>query len=105
MDEAQTAPAAAAQPPLFGLFGTGRSGTTWLGTILDAHPDIAYRFEPFHRAKNDPQLKPLKQRFINGEASDKIAFGKFHVAQHLGEAVDKCVAPSTRPCGARAMPR
>jgi len=39
------------------------------------------------------------------EASDKIAFDKFPVAQHLGEAVDKMRAPSTRLCGARVMPR
>ncbi|MEL7038687.1 MAG: sulfotransferase [Cyanobacteria bacterium J06592_8] len=31
------------------IFGAGRSGTTFLGSILNTHPDIAYRFEPFHR--------------------------------------------------------
>ncbi|NET57408.1 MAG: sulfotransferase [Symploca sp. SIO2E6] len=31
------------------IFGTGRSGTTWLGAIVSSHPDISYRFEPFHR--------------------------------------------------------
>jgi hypothetical protein len=35
--------------PLFGLFGSGRSGTTWLGAILNSHPRVCYRFEPFHR--------------------------------------------------------
>lgn len=31
------------------IFGTGRSGTTWLGSIVNSHPEVAYRFEPFHR--------------------------------------------------------
>lgn len=31
------------------IFGTGRSGTTWLGSIVSSHPEISYRFEPFHR--------------------------------------------------------
>ena len=34
------------------IFGTGRSGTTWLGSILSSSPEISYRFEPFHRLKN-----------------------------------------------------
>ncbi len=28
------------------LFGSPRSGTTWLGTILSSHPDCVYRHEP-----------------------------------------------------------
>ena len=31
------------------VFGAGRSGTTWLGSILSSHPEVSYRFEPFHR--------------------------------------------------------
>ncbi|MBE9047211.1 sulfotransferase domain-containing protein [Pleurocapsales cyanobacterium LEGE 10410] len=34
------------------IFGTGRSGTTWLGSIVSSHPEISYRFEPFHRLQN-----------------------------------------------------
>ena len=33
------------------IFGQGRSGTTWLGAIVDSHPQVCYRFEPFRRSK------------------------------------------------------
>jgi hypothetical protein len=32
--------------PLILVFGMPRSGTTWLGKILDSHPDTLYRHEP-----------------------------------------------------------
>jgi len=34
------------------IFGNGRSGTTWLGAIVSSHPEVAYRFEPFKRARH-----------------------------------------------------
>ncbi|ACK64575.1 hypothetical protein PCC8801_0479 [Rippkaea orientalis PCC 8801] len=37
------------------IFGTGRSGSTWLGAIINSHPDVAYRFEPFHRLQRKNQ--------------------------------------------------
>jgi hypothetical protein len=33
-------------PRLLLLFGTPRSGTTWLGKLLDSHPDTLYKHEP-----------------------------------------------------------
>lgn len=36
---------------LMAIFGSGRSGSTWLGAILSSHPEVVYRFEPFHRLK------------------------------------------------------
>lgn len=41
--------AASGTRDMLGLFGQGRSGTTWLGCILDAHPEVTYRFEPHHK--------------------------------------------------------
>jgi hypothetical protein len=29
------------------ISGAARSGTSWLGQILDSSPDVAYRFQPF----------------------------------------------------------
>lgn len=36
------------------LAGPGRSGTTWIGSILNTNPDAAYLFEPFLRHKATP---------------------------------------------------
>jgi hypothetical protein len=46
---------------LSGVFGTPRSGTTWLGAILDSHPDVAYRFEPFHRLRDHPRIRQARE--------------------------------------------
>lgn len=51
------------EPKLFSaIFGTGRSGTTWLGSIIDAHPRVAYRFEPIHALSNDKRMQQIHQR-------------------------------------------
>lgn len=36
---------------MLGVFSTGRSGSTWMGCLLDSHPDITYRFEPHAKSK------------------------------------------------------
>ena len=43
---------------VIGVFSTGRSGSTWLGSIFNTHPLVAYRFEPFHRLRrSNPKIK------------------------------------------------
>ena len=45
------------------IFGTGRSGTTWLGAMISSHPEVAYRFEPFHRlGKSRPEIAAALER-------------------------------------------
>ncbi|NGP53704.1 sulfotransferase [Thioalkalivibrio sp. XN8] len=48
------------------IFGPGRSGTTWLGSMINAHPDIAYRFEPFTRQKRDATIQKCKAELREG---------------------------------------
>lgn len=46
-------------PGLGAIFGTSRSGSTWLGALIGAHPDVTYRFEPFRRGRRDPRISGL----------------------------------------------
>jgi len=59
-----------AAPRLGALFGTGRSGTTWVGAVLDSHPDLEYRFEPFHRMKSDSKFREARELLTSGELDD-----------------------------------
>jgi hypothetical protein len=52
-------------PRLHAIFGTGRSGSTWLGSILDSHPDVIYRLEPFHRLATDRRIQEAKRRILS----------------------------------------
>src|SRR6516164_2657563 len=36
------------QAPIF-IIGCGRSGTTLLGELFAKHPELSYRYEPYHR--------------------------------------------------------
>jgi len=55
---------------LSAVFGYPRSGTTWLGSLIDTHPRVAYRFEPFHRvAPRNPTLQSIREKLSGNEAS------------------------------------
>lgn len=61
------------QTELAALFGHGRSGTTWLGAILNTHPDVVYRFEPFTRMVDwDPALQRLATQITSVEGSQEL---------------------------------
>jgi len=50
-----------------GIFGTGRSGTTWVGAVLGAHTDVAYMFEPIGRSKDEGSpLREWEKAIIEG---------------------------------------
>jgi hypothetical protein len=39
------------------IHGVPRSGTTWLGTIFDSHPDVAFRFQPLFAYRFKDRIK------------------------------------------------
>ena len=43
-------------PPIL-LFGAPRSGTSWLGRILDSHPDTLMRHEPDRSEEHTSELQ------------------------------------------------
>jgi hypothetical protein len=55
---------------LCGLFGSGRSGTTWLGSIINSHPDVAYRFEPLHKLMGVPRIDAARRLLKSDELDD-----------------------------------
>ena len=57
-------------PRIGAIFGMGRSGTTWLGSLIDTHPDVAYRFEPFGRLRRRPAIQEVRRRIDAGEFSE-----------------------------------
>jgi hypothetical protein len=59
------------QKRIAAVLGTGRSGTTWLGSIINAHPQIAYRFEPFHRASEGSKVRGIMDSMTAGDFTRK----------------------------------
>ena len=54
------------QAPIF-IIGCGRSGTTLLGELFAKHPELSYRYEPYHRwAAVDP-ITDFLQLYSRGE--------------------------------------
>jgi len=57
---------------IMGIFGSGRSGTSWLGSIVDSHPQVIYRFEPFHRLrKTNKAIEQLNKKLKSTALSDE----------------------------------
>ena len=51
--------------------GPARSGTTWVGALVDSCPAVVYRFEPFHRlAAVNPSIGELMRKLKEQEVRD-----------------------------------
>jgi Sulfotransferase family len=73
----------AAPTPLGAIFGAGRSGTSWLGSLVASHPDVTFRFEPFHRLRSSPSIEELLT-LIRAGGLDASALD--HIRTELGRA-------------------
>ncbi|MCK5013927.1 MAG: hypothetical protein KAS66_08905 [Candidatus Omnitrophica bacterium] len=57
--------------PVIAIAGVPRSGTSWLGQIIDSSPDVVYRFQPifsyaFKDAVNIDSNREDCERFFRG---------------------------------------
>lgn len=52
------------------LMGRGRSGTSWLGAILNSHTGVAYRYEPFGRMRES--LQGFRERILEGKVDSGL---------------------------------
>lgn len=52
------------------VFGAARSGTTWLGAMINSHPEVAYRYEPFHRRAGHKATDDTRALMLSDALSD-----------------------------------
>ena len=73
------------------IFGSSRSGTTWLGAIVASHPEILYRFEPFHRLQKTQSN--IKEIYELTRSNDFSAEDVPHIYNCLLPAYPECEKP------------
>lgn len=62
------------------IVGPARSGTTWIGTVINSHPDVVYRFEPFNRLRHcDSKISELSYALKSGKITESQAI-EIHTA-------------------------
>ncbi|MBE9042053.1 sulfotransferase domain-containing protein [Oscillatoriales cyanobacterium LEGE 11467] len=72
------------------IFGASRSGTTWLGTLVSSHPEVAYRFEPFHRlAKTQPEIGKSLEMIRSPQLSSSQRSQLYHSLLPAYPAIEK----------------
>lgn len=74
---------------IYAIFGPGRSGTTWLGSMINAHPDVAYRFEPFTRQKRHPAILKCKSELAQGHLTSETKDALYHHLLRADPITDK----------------
>lgn len=72
-----------------GIFGTGRSGSTWLGSILNSQPEVVYRFEPFHRLRDRSELIGAITRGESEDLSDEVLRQVYSILIQADPAIEK----------------
>lgn len=85
------------------IMGHSRSGTSWLGSIVNSHPDLIYRYEPFSNLRHfRSDIIKLRQDFQEGRVDDKRLRQLYDI---LIKADPICVKPPFFPKGCRTRLR
>lgn len=80
------------------IHGVPRSGTSWLGQILNSHSDVAYRFQPLYAyrfrgrlstASTDGEVRAFLDDLYNTRDDDFIA-GRWPIPEVSGPAEGTC---------------
>jgi len=58
-----------ALPPVRVLLGRGRSGTTWVGHVLNQYPEAIYKYEPFNPDKRNCYVRWLDDLYDSAQVS------------------------------------
>lgn len=87
--------------PLGAIFGTGRSGSTWLGALANSHPQLTYRFEPFHRQRGRAPVAAARRLLEASELSHDDLAAVAAVLREPTAKLDK--PPFFRKEGARPI--
>lgn len=82
--------------------GVARSGTSWIGQIIDSSPDVAYRFQPlfsyaFKDAVNEDSTKDEYENFFEGiyKSSDDFLLQTDKRQEKLYPVFNKDSSPSS----------
>jgi len=66
----QVVPDGDSAAPLSAVLSAARSGSTWVGALVDTTASVVYRFEPFHREwSGRPELDVVSARIADGAAT------------------------------------
>lgn len=68
--------------PLGAVFGAARSGTTWLGAMINSHPQVAYRFEPFHRRAGHAATDRVRALLLSDSLCDADLDEVYELLRH-----------------------
>ena len=87
------APAVAADPPVFFIFGHGKSGTTWVQDLLDSHPEVLCKGEGRFFGRDFLDVVEQEGLQMDGLATVQPTslYGALAASEHLKTWVERSV--------------